>query len=300
MKLGFVGLGKMGMRMVERLLNNGHQVVVYNRSIEKVKIAEEKGAEGSVSISDLITKLPEPNVVWLMLTAGQPTQEYIDQLSVLLKEGSIIVDGGNSFYQDSIKNADKLNKLKISFLDVGVSGGVLGQEVGYCNMVGGEKAAFKAVEPLLQTLSCKDGYAYIGKSGAGHFAKMIHNAIEYGMLQAYAEGFDLLRANQEFILDAAQLAHLWNNGSVIRSWLLELVPQVLSDDPKLTNISGFIDDSGEGRWAVLESITTGVPTPIITEALYERFRSQRQESFGVKLIAALRNAFGGHEVRKKK
>lgn len=299
MKIGFVGLGKMGLNMVTRLIQGGHEVVVYNRSPEKIKQAEAIGAIGTSSLEALVEKLPFPKIVWLMIPAGQPTIDHVEKISNLLHPGDILIDGGNSYYKNSIKAAEFLKQKQIHFLDVGVSGGIWGLKIGYCVMVGGDKKDFEYVSPLLKTLAPENGFAHVGPNGAGHFTKMIHNGVEYAMLQAYAEGFEIMAAKSEFNLDLKKISHLWNQGSVVRSWLLELAENVFSEDPTLKSIKGFVEDSGEGRWTVQEAIDNSVPAPTITLALLERFRSRQEESFGNKFIAALRNAFGGHAVKKE-
>lgn len=298
MKIGFIGLGKMGSYMAERLLKNGHKIVAYDLSEKAKKAVQEKGAEAVGSLKDLIGKLEPPRVIWVMVPAGRPTEETINSLDSLLAKGDIIVDGGNSYYKDSIRRADGLKKKGIGFLDAGTSGGVWGLKIGYCLMIGGEKDSFKKAEPVFKTLAPKDGYAHVGTNGAGHFVKMVHNGIEYALLQAYGEGFEVMEAKKEFDLDLAGIAHLWNQGSVIRSWLLELSEDAFKKDPQLDAIKGYVEDSGEGRWTVAEAIGENVPAPVITLSLLERFRSRQKESFSAKVIAALRNEFGGHAVKK--
>jgi 6-phosphogluconate dehydrogenase len=299
MRIGFVGLGKMGLNMVTRLLQGGHEVVATDLSEDAVKNAEEKGATSAGSLDDLVSKLSAPRVVWVMVPSGKPTDVTIDSLSTLLGEGDIVIDGGNSLYKDSMKHADTLKNKGISFLDCGTSGGIWGLKVGYCLMIGGEEAAFKVVEPAFKTLAPEDGYAHVGQSGAGHFVKMVHNGIEYAMLQSYGEGFEILKAKEEFNLDFHQISHLWNQGSVIRSWLLELAEDAFKNEPDLASIKGFVADSGEGRWTVQAAIDENVPAPTIVLSLMERFRSRQDESFSAKFIAALRNEFGGHGFVKK-
>jgi len=298
MKLGFIGLGKMGMNMAQRLLNSGVQIVAYALTAKSVKKAEEKGAVGAASIHDLVSKLEKPRMVWVMVPAGNATEDVITSIALMLDEGDTIIDGGNSFYKDSMRRADELKKMGISFLDAGTSGGIWGLKKGYCLMVGGEKDAFKRAEIIFRSLAPENGYAYLGPAGAGHFVKMVHNGIEYAMLQGYAEGFEILNSKKEFGLDLRRIANLWNNGSVIRSWLLELSEKAFDKDPSLSTIKGYVEDSGEGRWTVAEAIEQGVPAPAITIALLERFRSRQDESFSAKVIAALRNEFGGHPVKK--
>ncbi|RJQ52597.1 MAG: decarboxylating 6-phosphogluconate dehydrogenase [Nitrospiraceae bacterium] len=299
MKIGFIGLGKMGMNMAQRLLNSGFEVVAYARTSESVKKAEEKGASGAVSIPDLVSKLKSPRIIWLMVPAGNATEETINRLTPLLEERDVVIDGGNSFYKDSMRRAEALGKRKISFLDAGTSGGIWGLQAGYCLMVGGERDVFQSAEPVFRALAQENGYAHVGPAGAGHFVKMVHNGIEYAMLQGYAEGLEILHAKKEFDLDLRKIANLWNHGSVVRSWLLELAEGAFGKDPGLESIRGFVEDSGEGRWTVAEAIRLNVPAPSITLSLMERFRSRQDESFSAKVIAALRNEFGGHEVKKK-
>lgn len=300
MKIGFIGLGKMGSNMVERLLQHNHQVVAFDLNEKAIKEVAQKGAEVVDSLKELVGKLAAPRAVWVMVPAGKPTEETINSLSSLLQKGDVIIDGGNSYYKDSIRRAEELRKKSIFFLDAGTSGGIWGLKVGYCLMVGGEKDSFLKLEPVFKALAPKDGYAYLGRSGAGHFVKMVHNGIEYALLQAYGEGFEILQAKKEFKLDLAGISHLWNQGSVVRSWLLELAEDVFKKSPHLEEIEGYVIDSGAGRWTVLEAINEEVPTPVISLSLLERFRSRQKESFCAKVIAALRNEFGGHEVKRKK
>jgi 6-phosphogluconate dehydrogenase len=298
MELGFVGLGRMGANMVQRLLQGGHRIVAYNRDPKPVAAAQAKGALGVASLQDLVKRLTPPRAIWLMVPAGDPVTQTLDALTPLLQAGDTIVEGGNSNYQDSLRRAAALREKGIHFLDAGVSGGIWGLTEGYCLMVGGEEAAFRRLEPTFRTLAPADGYLYVGGSGAGHFTKMIHNGIEYGMLQAYGEGFELLKASP-FKPDLARLAHLWNRGSVVRSWLLELLERALRSDPDLSGIRGYVEDSGEGRWTVLEAIARDVPAPVLTLALFARFRSRQEDSFAAKVIAALRKEFGGHAVKEE-
>ena len=299
MKIGFVGLGKMGGKMVERLLQGGHGIVAFDPITKAVKEAESKGAIAANSLEELVEKLDAPRAIWIMVPSGDPTEETITSLSPLLNEGDILIDGGNSLYSDSMGRALALEQQGVSLLDAGTSGGIWGLEVGYCLMIGGQEAAFMRLEPVFETLAPTDGYAYVGPSGAGHFVKMVHNGIEYALLQGYAEGFEILNAKTEFKLDLEKIAHLWNQGSVIRSWLLELAEGAFKKDPKLGSIRGYVEDSGEGRWTVAEAIKNDVPAPLITLSLLERFRSRQEESFSAKVIAALRHEFGGHGVKKK-
>ncbi len=299
MQLGFIGLGKMGGPMVERLLQGGHEIVAFDPVEAAIKAAEAKGALPASSLQDLVAKLDVPRVVWIMVPSGNPTGKTISALSSLLEKGDIVIDGGNSWYKDSMQRAQTLEGKGISFLDAGTSGGIWGLEIGYCLMIGGEAAVFKKVEPVFRTLAPKDGFAYVGPSGAGHFVKMVHNGVEYALLQGYAEGFEILHAKREFGLDLEQIAHLWNQGSVIRSWLLELAENAFRKDTRLDAIRGYVEDSGEGRWTVAEAIEKDIPAPLITLSLLERFRSRQEESFSAKVIAALRDEFGGHGVKKK-
>jgi 6-phosphogluconate dehydrogenase len=295
MELAIVGLGRMGSNMVKRLLRGGHRVVAYNRSTDPVREAEAAGAIGAYQVEEVVERLSPPRVVWLMVPAGDPTEVMVDRFATLLAPGDILVDGGNSYWKDSVRRAERLRSLGIAFLDVGTSGGIWGLEVGYCLMIGGDEAAFRWVEPAFRTLAQEGGYALVGPSGAGHFAKMVHNGIEYGLMQAYAEGFEILRASP-YAFDLPGLARLWNRGSVIRSWLLELAEQAFSRDPHLQSIRGYVEDSGEGRWTVLTAIEEDVPAPVITLALQMRFRSRQPDSFAAKVAAALRREFGGHAV----
>jgi 6-phosphogluconate dehydrogenase len=298
MEVGFIGLGRMGLAMVERLAKRRHRVVAYDQDAEKVKAARRKGARPANSLGGLLSQLRKPRVVWLMVPAGVPVAAVLRNLDTHLEAGDIVIDGGNSFYRDSMERAAILKEQDIHFLDVGTSGGIWGLKLGYCLMIGGETKAFKRALPLFKTLAPKDGYAHVGPSGAGHFTKMVHNAIEYGMLEAYGEGFELMHQS-EFGLDLHQLARLWNQGSVIRSWLLELTEAALARDPKLDKIRGYVEDSGEGRWSIIDSVERGVPMPAIALSLYARFRSRQKESFSAKVIAALRQQFGGHAVKSK-
>ncbi len=297
MELGLIGLGRMGANMAIRLLRGGHRVVVYNRTFEKAReLADAHGAVATRSLEELVRTLPVPRVVWLMLPAGPATDEYIASLTPLLQPGDVLIDGANNNYRASIAHAEQLAAHGIRFLDAGVSGGVWGLELGYCTMVGGDPDTFAYVEPLLRTLAPPDGYMLCGPHGAGHFVKMIHNGIEYGMMQAYAEGFEILRQSR-YAFDLQRISHLWNQGSVVRSWLLELAERAFAQDPALASIRGYVEDSGEGRWTVQEAIDLDVPAPIITLSLQMRFRSRQEDSFSAKVLAALRQQFGGHAVK---
>jgi len=287
MKLGMVGLGRMGANMTERLRGDGHTVETYART------APERTAG---SLVELASKLDQPRVVWLMIPAGDPTEHAFQTLLPLLEDGDIVVDGGNSNFRDSQRRAQEAKSKGVFFLDTGVSGGVWGLKEGYCVMVGGEAEAFAHAEPIFKTLAPKDGYAHVGASGAGHFVKMVHNGIEYGLMQAYAEGFEILRAS-EFALDLPTVAGIWRYGSVVRSWLLELLVLAFEEDPDLEKIRGYVEDSGEGRWTVFEAINESVPAGVIALSLFARFASRQDESFAAKVNAALRNQFGGHAVK---
>jgi 6-phosphogluconate dehydrogenase len=298
MKIGFVGLGKMGMNMVERLLGDGHEIIAYARTAATVEKAESRGATGAASLNDLVDKLRSPKIIWLMVPSGKATEDTMRTCAARMNEGDILIDGGNSNFRDTIRRAGELRNKKISLLDVGTSGGIWGLKEGYCMMVGGDRTVFEKVEPLLKSLAPENGYAYMGPGGAGHFVKMVHNGIEYALLQGYAEGFEILKSRKEFDLDLHKIAGLWNHGSVIRSWLLELAEIAFKKDPDLESIRGYVEDSGEGRWTVAEAVEGDVPAPVITLSLLERFRSRQDESFSAKVIAALRNEFGGHAVKK--
>ncbi len=297
MELGLIGLGRMGANMAIRLLRGGHRVVVYNRTFEKAReLADAHGAVAAPTLEELVQALPAPRVVWLMLPAGSATDEYIDRLIPLLQPGDVLIDGANNNYRASIAHAGQLAAHGIRFLDAGVSGGIWGLELGYCTMVGGDPDTFAYIEPVLRTLAPPDGYMLCGPHGAGHFVKMIHNGIEYGMMQAYAEGFEILRQSR-YDFDLQRISHLWNQGSVVRSWLLELAERAFARDPGLDTIRGYVEDSGEGRWTVQEAIDLDVPAPIITLSLQMRFRSRQEDSFSARVLAALRQQFGGHAVK---
>jgi 6-phosphogluconate dehydrogenase len=298
MELGIVGLGRMGGNMAERLIGGGHSVVSYDRDPEAIQRVVDKGAAGAHSIADFVKRLATPRAIWLMVPAGEPVDQTIEQLLPHLSKGDIIIDGGNSFYKDSIRRAQKLAAQGLHFVDAGTSGGIWGLQEGYCMMVGGEKEAVARLEPVFVTLAPPDGYLHAGPCGAGHFVKMIHNGIEYGMMQAYGEGFEMLAASP-FGLDLAKIAHLWNRGSVVRSWLLELCEAAFAKDPRLSAIKDYVDDSGEGRWAAKEALESAIPMPALTAALFARFASRQERSFSAKVVAALRNEFGGHAVRKE-
>jgi 6-phosphogluconate dehydrogenase len=277
----------------------GHRVVAFDASAEVVNTLAAEGAKAAVSLFDLCSLLPTPRIVWVMVPAGAPTESTINVLAGKLAEGDIIIDGGNSFYKDSIRRAQMLASRGISFIDAGTSGGVWGLKEGYCLMVGGDDSCVKTAEPIFKSLAPEPdkGYAHVGPCGAGHFVKMVHNGVEYGLMQAYAEGFELLNAKKEFNLDAAEIAELWRHGSVVRSWLLDLAAGALADNPALDNIEGWVEDSGEGRWTIAEAIDLGVPLPVITLALQVRLRSRQDNPFSWRLLAVLRQKFGGHAVK---
>jgi 6-phosphogluconate dehydrogenase len=299
MQLAMIGLGKMGGNMTERLLRGGHEVVTYDRSAESVQKYAKLGAKGAGSLADVVKKLDAPRVVWIMVPAGDPVDQTIAELRPLLGEGDIIIDGGNSNFHDTMRRAKDLGAHGIQFIDCGTSGGIWGLEKGYCLMIGGEKRAVLRCEPIFKTLAPPNGMAHVGPSGAGHYVKMVHNGIEYGMLQAYAEGYEILHASRDFPgLDLHQVAELWQQGSVVRSWLNELAVRAFAKDASLEDIRGWVADSGEGRWTVQEAIDVDVPAPVITLSLLMRFRSRQDDSFSAKVIAALRNEFGGHAVQK--
>ncbi len=299
MQIGMVGLGRMGANMTTRLVQGGHDVVAYDARPESVSAAERDGATGASSLEDLVAKLVMPRNVWLMVPAGAITSEVVTSLASLLERGDTIIDGGNSRYTDSIERARALAGKGISFVDVGTSGGIWGLEEGYCLMVGAEEQAFQALEPIFRSLAPENGYARVGPPGAGHFVKMVHNGIEYGLLQAYGEGFELLQRS-DFDLDLDRIAELWRHGSVVRSWLLDLAARALAKDPKLGDVSDYVEDSGEGRWTIETAIEGAVPTPVIALSLFSRFASRQRESFSAKLIAALRREFGGHAVQPQR
>ncbi|MCB1060795.1 MAG: decarboxylating 6-phosphogluconate dehydrogenase [Calditrichaeota bacterium] len=299
MKIGFVGLGKMGGNMVERLLLGGHSCVVSNRSQAPIDVAVSKGAIGATDLADLVGKLEGQKVVWLMIPAGAPVDDSIAELKTLLKPGDVIVDGGNSNFRDSMRRGEELKAHGIHFMDAGTSGGVWGLQVGYCLMVGSSKEAFAVVEPALKTLAPENGYLRCGETGSGHFVKMVHNGIEYAIMQSYAEGFELMHRGP-FPIDLPAVSKVWEHGSVVRSWLLELATLALEDDPNLEKVKPWVADSGEGRWTVHECVDYAVPAPTISAALFARFASRDEEGFGLRLLSALRNQFGGHAMKLEK
>ena len=297
MQYGMIGLGRMGANMARRLLRGGHEVVVSNRSPGPIEELEAEGAVGARSLGELVERLATPRAVWVSLPAGEVTENTLSQLAPLLTRGDVIVDAGNSFYKDTIRRAERLKEGGLDLLDQGTSGGVWGLEIGFCLMIGGVRASFERLEPAFKTLAPPDGYLHTGPSGSGHFVKMAHNGIEYGMLQAYGEGFEILKSSDFDALDLRAISHLWNQGSVVRSWLLELAERAFEKDPTLASIRGYVEDSGEGRWAVIQAIEKDIPTPVLALSLLMRFRSRQEDSFGAQVIAALRNEFGGHAVK---
>jgi 6-phosphogluconate dehydrogenase len=297
MQLGFVGLGKMGLNMVTRLERGGHDIVAYDRSAEAVTKAEAVKASGVGSLEDRVGRLSAPRHVWVMVPAGDPTESTIDALAKLLSPGDVIIDGGNTHFHDDVRRAKMLAAKRLHYVDAGTSGGIWGLTEGYCLMVGGEPDICKRLEPIFLTLAPTDGYMHVGDHGAGHYVKMVHNAIEYGMMQAYAEGFELMQASP-YKPDLAKVAELWDHGSVVRSWLLQLAARALKDDPGLTRLTGYVEDSGEGRWTLLEGIERSVPMPALTASIFTRFRSRQTNTYAERMLAALRNQFGGHAVKK--
>jgi 6-phosphogluconate dehydrogenase len=299
MQLAMIGLGKMGGNMVERLLRGGHKVVAFDRADDAVTKYAKLGATAGTSLGDVVNKLSAPRIVWIMVPAGKPVDDTIAELRPQMSEGDIIIDGGNSNFHETQRRAKELDAAGIAFIDSGTSGGIWGLEKGYCLMVGGEKRAVLRCEPIFKTLAQDGGYMHVGPSGSGHYVKMIHNGIEYGLMQAYAEGYEILHASKDYPdLDLAAIGELWQHGSVVRSWLNELAVSALGKDPDLDKIKGFVTDSGEGRWTVQEAIDLDVPAPLITLSLLTRFRSRQADSWSAKLLAALRNEFGGHAVQK--
>jgi 6-phosphogluconate dehydrogenase len=298
MQLAMIGLGRMGGNMTERLMRGGHRVVVFDRTPETVQKYVGLGAEGATAPADVVSKLSAPRVVWIMVPAGKPVDDTIAALTPGLSKGDVIIDGGNSNFHDTMRRASELEKQGVHFVDSGTSGGIWGLENGYCLMIGASPEAFAVCEPIFKTLAPEGGYAHMGPPGSGHYVKMIHNGIEYGMLQAYAEGYEILHASKDFKLDLGKIAAVWNHGSVVRSWINELAERAFTKDSNLDALKGYVEDSGEGRWTVQEAIDLDVPAPVITLSLLARLRSRQTDSFGAKVIAALRNEFGGHAVKK--
>lgn len=298
MKVGLIGLGKMGYNLALNMRDNHIDVVAYNRSIEKVKEIEKEGVLGAYSLTELVEKLPKPRIIWLMIPAGDPVDEMIDKLLPLIEQDDIIIDCGNSHYKDTLRRKEFLKDKGINFVDIGTSGGINGARYGACMMIGCSDDIFSIIEPLVKALCVPNGYLHTGTNGSGHYAKMVHNGIEYGMLQAIAEGFEILE-KAPFSFDLEQVARVYNHGSVIRGWLMELLQNALSKDPKLENILGVVHSSGEGLWTVQEALELRVPAQVITTSLFTRYRSEQTDTFTGKVIAALRNEFGGHKVETK-
>ena len=301
MEIGMIGLGRMGANMSERLMNVGHRVVGYARRPESVNRLLKKGVVGTYSLKELVQKLCSPRIIWLMIPAGKPVDTTLEMLLELLDEGDIVVDGGNSNYKDTLRRAAILKEKGIHFVDVGTSGGVWGLKEGYSMMVGGEKEVVEYLHPILETLAPAPdkGWNYVGSNGAGHFVKMVHNGIEYGIMEAYAEGFALLKSKEEFEFDLQSISEIWRYGSVIRSWILDLIANALQVDPELNNVMPYVEDSGEGRWTVFEAIDQNVATPVIILSLLQRINSRDNEKFSDRLLAVMREQFGGHKVKRK-
>jgi 6-phosphogluconate dehydrogenase len=297
MQLGFVGLGKMGLNMVTRLMRGGHQIVAFDRSADVVAKAETAGARGAAALDALVAALTPPRAVWVMVPAGGPTESTVTALGDLLSAGDAIIDGGNTNFHDDVRRAQTLAAKRVHYVDAGTSGGIWGLTEGYCLMVGGREDVCRRLEPIFLTLAPEGGYLRVGDAGAGHYVKMVHNAIEYGLMQAYAEGFNLMHAS-EYQIDLPAVASLWMRGSVVRSWLLELTARALKEDPALASLEAYVEDSGEGRWTLHEGVDRAVPLPVLSAALFTRFRSRDANPFGERLLAALRNQFGGHAVKK--
>ena len=298
MRLAMIGLGRMGGNMSERLMKGGHEVVVFDRAPEAAQRYVALGATAASSVAEITAKLKAPRIVWIMVPAGKPVDDTIALLIPGLSKGDVIIDGGNSNFHDTMRRAADLGGKGIHFVDSGTSGGIWGLANGYCLMIGASEEAFTLCEPIFKTLAPPDGYARMGPPGSGHYVKMVHNGIEYGALQAYAEGYEILHASSEFKLDLHKIAAVWNHGSVVRSWLNELAEQAFEKDGELSALRGYVEDSGEGRWTVQEAIDLDVPAPVITLSLLMRLRSRQPDSFSAKVIAALRNEFGGHAVKK--
>ena len=296
MRIGFIGLGRMGANMVRRLVRDGHEVVAFNRTPERTREIMTEGVDGAFSLDELVAKLPAPRTVWVMVPAGDATEAMVTELQGLMAPGDTIVDGGNTNFHDDVRRHATVAEKGLRYVDAGTSGGIWGLQVGYCLMVGGDRDAVEPLEPIFRSLAPTDGYAHVGGPGAGHYVKMVHNGIEYGLMQAYAEGFEIMHAS-DYDLDLAQVSGIWRYGSVVRSWLLDLLYDALSKNPDFRGIKDWVADSGEGRWTVQEAIDRDVPAPVITLSLQARFRSRQDESYGGKVLAALRNEFGGHAVK---
>jgi 6-phosphogluconate dehydrogenase len=296
MRIGFVGLGRMGANMARRLVRDGHEVVAFNRTPERTREIMSEGVEGAFSLAELVAALPAPRAVWVMVPAGDATEAMIRDLAGLLEPGDTIIDGGNTNFHDDVRRHAMVAEQGLRYVDAGTSGGIWGLQVGYCLMVGGDRDAVEPLEPIFRSLAPADGYAHVGGPGAGHYVKMVHNGIEYGLMQAYAEGFEIMHAS-DYDLDLAQISGIWRYGSVVRSWLLDLLHDALEKNPEFAGIKDWVADSGEGRWTVQEALDRDVPAPVITLSLQARFRSRQEESYGAKVLAALRNEFGGHATK---
>jgi len=296
MRIGFIGLGRMGANMARRLVRDGHEVVAFNRTPERTREIMSEGVEGAFSLAELVAALPAPRAVWVMVPAGDATEAMIRDLAVLLEPGDTVIDGGNTNFHDDVRRHAMVAERGLRYVDAGTSGGIWGLQVGYCLMVGGDREAVEPLEPIFRSLAPADGYAHVGGPGAGHYVKMVHNGIEYGLMQAYAEGFEIMHAS-DYDLDLAQISGIWRYGSVVRSWLLDLLHDALEKNPEFAGIKDWVADSGEGRWTVQEALDRDVPAPVITLSLQARFRSRQEESYGAKVLAALRNEFGGHAVK---
>jgi 6-phosphogluconate dehydrogenase len=299
MDLGIIGLGRMGGNMARRLVRHGQRIVAYDVDPAAVRQAQDGGAEGADSLAAFVEALKPPRVIWMMIPQGPAVDDMIAGLLPQLRPHDTLIDGGNSNYKDTLRRAAAVNATGVHYLDVGTSGGIWGLEGGYCLMVGGEERPVRRLEPLFRDLAAEGGYAHVGPNGAGHFVKMVHNAVEYGLMQAYAEGFELLKAKPEFDLDLLQVSQVWQHGSVLRSWLLEMVERALAADPELAGLRGYVEDTGEGRWAAAESVDLAIPTPVLTASLHARFRSRQDDPFGARLLAALRREFGGHAIKER-
>jgi 6-phosphogluconate dehydrogenase len=297
MEIGFIGLGKMGLNMVTRLQQAGHHVTAYDRSPEALAQATTVGCSVATSLADLVQRLKAPRAVWIMVPSGPPTEETVQAVAVLLESGDVVIDGGNTRFHDDVRRAKELAAKKVQYIDAGTSGGIWGLKNGYCLMIGGERDPVNRLAPIFTSLAPPNGWAHVGAAGAGHYVKMVHNGIEYSLMQAYAEGFELM-SKSDYRLDLPRIADLWMQGSVVRSWLLELAASALREDPRLESLKGYVQDSGEGRWMIADAIEKDVPVPTLTLALFTRFRSRQTESFAEKMLAALRNAFGGHAVKR--
>jgi 6-phosphogluconate dehydrogenase len=298
MRLAMIGLGRMGGNMSERLMKGGHEVVVFDRTPAAVQRYVSLGATAAASVTEITTQLKSPRIVWIMVPAGKPVDDTIASLLPGMSKGDVIIDGGNSNFHDTMRRAAELQGKGMHLVDSGTSGGIWGLANGYCLMIGASREAFTLCEPIFKTLAPTDGYAHMGPPGSGHYVKMVHNGIEYGALQAYAEGYEILHASRDFKLDLHKIAAVWNHGSVVRSWLNELAELAFEKDAQLSDLRGYVEDSGEGRWTVQEAIDLDVPAPVITLSLLTRLRSRQADSFSAKVIAALRNEFGGHAVKK--